>query len=142
MQISHWLQRSTKTYTQITVLSIKGLIKKKKKKKKKKVIAEGHGHSILLLPPYRPELNAIEMAWGIVKNFVACKNCPDVRFTDLLPIIETGVKQATLHTWVKLDRKIVEEEKTQLEALQKEEARLAEFREQHPDLVFSLNDGQ
>ena len=35
MQISHWLQRSTKTYTQITVLSIKGLIKKKKKKKKK-----------------------------------------------------------------------------------------------------------
>ena len=34
MQISHWLQRSTKTYTQNTVLSIKGLIKKKKKKKK------------------------------------------------------------------------------------------------------------
>ena len=106
---------------------------------KVKVIAEGHGHSILLLPPYRPELNAIEMAWGIVKNFVARKNCPDVRFTDLLPIIEAGVKQATLHTWVKLDRKIVEE-KTQLEALEKEEARLAEFREQHPDLVFSLND--
>lgn len=33
-----------------------------------------HGHTILRLPPYHPELNPIEKMWGIVKNWVATHN--------------------------------------------------------------------
>ena len=54
MQISHWLQRSTKTYTQITVLSIKGLIKKKKKKKKTLGTYSTHWFLVLGLSSHLP----------------------------------------------------------------------------------------
>ncbi|KAJ4445927.1 hypothetical protein ANN_12613 [Periplaneta americana] len=33
-----------------------------------------HGHVTIRLPPYHPELNAIEKIWGIVKNWVAQNN--------------------------------------------------------------------
>ena len=33
-----------------------------------------HGHTVLRLPPYHPELNPIEKIWGIVKNRVATRN--------------------------------------------------------------------
>jgi transposase len=33
-----------------------------------------HNHSILLLPPYHPELNPIELIWATVKNWVAQNN--------------------------------------------------------------------
>lgn len=38
-----------------------------------KVMAE-HGHVVLRLPPYHPELNPIEKIWGIVKNRIAVRN--------------------------------------------------------------------
>ncbi|KAG8227808.1 hypothetical protein J437_LFUL006222 [Ladona fulva] len=38
-----------------------------------RVFAE-HGHSVLRLPPYHPELNPIENIWGIMKNWVATRN--------------------------------------------------------------------
>lgn len=37
-------------------------------------ILEEHGHSVLRLPPYHPELNPIELIWGLVKNWVATHN--------------------------------------------------------------------
>jgi hypothetical protein len=30
-----------------------------------------HGHSVLRLPPYHPELNSIEKIWARAKNYVA-----------------------------------------------------------------------
>jgi hypothetical protein len=33
-----------------------------------------HGHMVIRLPPYHPDLNPIEKIWGIVKNRVAAKN--------------------------------------------------------------------
>ena len=95
---------------------------------------------MLLLPPYRPELNAIEMAWGVAKNYVASRNTPRTSFSELRNIILDGMRHVSDQTWGKLDEKTIKEETTQLATLEKEEARLAVFREQHPDLVFSLND--
>lgn len=46
----------------------------------------GREHQVLYLPPYHPEYNAIEMAWGRVKHFVG-KNPPyslNVLLTDTL----------------------------------------------------------
>ena len=34
-------------------------------------IAEAYGHTVLYLPPYHPELNPIEYAWGYVKRIVS-----------------------------------------------------------------------
>jgi hypothetical protein len=33
-----------------------------------------HGHSVLRLPPYHPELNPIERIWALVKNWVVSHN--------------------------------------------------------------------
>lgn len=33
-----------------------------------------HGHRVLRLPPYHPELNPIEKIWALVKNYVASNN--------------------------------------------------------------------
>lgn len=41
-----------------------------------------HGHSVLRLPPYHPELNPIEKIWGIAKNWVASRNTT-FRFEDV-----------------------------------------------------------
>jgi hypothetical protein len=32
-----------------------------------------HGHSVLRLPPYHPDLNPIELIWASVKEYVARK---------------------------------------------------------------------
>jgi transposase len=37
-------------------------------------ILEEHGHCVLRLPPYHPELNPIELIWGLVKNCAATHN--------------------------------------------------------------------
>lgn len=37
------------------------------------VLAE-HGHSVLRLPPYHPDLNPIEMVWATVKEHIKKKN--------------------------------------------------------------------
>lgn len=41
-------------------------------------IAQEHGHVILRLPPYHPDLNPIEKIWALLKDDVAAKN---VQFT-------------------------------------------------------------
>lgn len=33
-----------------------------------------HGHSVLRLPPYHPDLNSIEVVWGVLKRRVAAEN--------------------------------------------------------------------
>lgn len=37
-------------------------------------LLEQHGHCVLRLPPYHPELNPIEKIWALVKNWVAAHN--------------------------------------------------------------------
>jgi len=34
-----------------------------------------HGHRVLRLPPYHPDLNFIEQNWGIVNTSIAAKKC-------------------------------------------------------------------
>lgn len=37
-------------------------------------LLEAHGHNVLRLPPYHPELNPIEKIWAMMKNWVAARN--------------------------------------------------------------------
>ncbi len=71
-------------------------------------IAATAGHSILRTPQYHPELQPIEMCWGIVKNYMA-KHCDFTlqQFRNNLPL---AFSQVTSETCRKLITKIVAEE--------------------------------
>ena len=95
-----------------------------------------HGHIVPCLPPYRPELKAIETAWAVVKNHVAKS-------------AENSLQKPTRHhsgrftkvcleTWTKLDEQVKREEEQQRVALVAEKSKRDEFRELHPDLVFDV----
>ena len=71
-------------------------------------IAEAAGHSILRTPQYHPELQPIEMCWGVVKNYMA-KHCDFTlrKFRNNLPI---AFSQVTAETCQKLITKTIAEE--------------------------------
>ncbi len=71
-------------------------------------IAEAAGHSILRTPQYHPELQPIEMCWGIVKNYMA-KHCDFTlrKFRNNLPL---AFSQVTSETCRKLIGKTIAEE--------------------------------
>ena len=71
-------------------------------------IAEAAGHSILRTPQYHPELQPIEMCWGIVKNYMA-KHC-DFTLRKLRSNLPLAFSQVTSDTCRKLIAKIVTEE--------------------------------
>lgn len=67
-------------------------------------IAIQHGHEIVRTPPYHPELQPIEICWGIVKNHIA-RNC---KFTlsNLKVKLEEGFTKVTPSTCTKIIKKI------------------------------------
>jgi len=71
-------------------------------------IAEAAGHCILRTPQYHPELQPIEMCWGIVKNYMA-KHC-DFTLRTLRDNLPLAFSQVTSETCRKLIARIVTEE--------------------------------
>jgi len=71
-------------------------------------IAKKHGHEILRTPPYHPELQPIELCWGIVKNHIA-RNC-DFTLSNLKLQLEEGFSQIEASTCAKIIRKIKSKE--------------------------------
>ena len=71
-------------------------------------IAESAGHSILRTPQYHPELQPIELCWGIVKNYMA-KHC-DFTLRKLRNNLSLAFSQVTAETCRKLIGKTVREE--------------------------------
>jgi transposase len=71
-------------------------------------IARRDGHEILRTPPYHPELQPIELCWGIVKSHIA-RNC-DFTLSNLKSQLEEGFTKVDVSTCVKVIRKIKERE--------------------------------
>ena len=73
-------------------------------------IAEAAGHSILRTPQYHPELQPIEMCWGVVKNYMA-KHCDFTlqKFRSNLPLAFSQVTSKTCQDLIA--KTIVEENK-------------------------------
>lgn len=73
-----WLQENQIAFSQSMLkIELLELIKRHKPVNTRYVIDDiltAHGHDILRLPPYHPELNAIELIWADVKNWVAANN--------------------------------------------------------------------
>jgi transposase len=71
-------------------------------------IAKSFGHKVLRTPPYHPELQPIEICWGVVKNHIA-RNC-DFTMKNLFEQIDCGFVLVTPDTCVKIIKKIKEKE--------------------------------
>jgi len=67
-------------------------------------IAQKSGHEVIRTPPYHPELQPIEVCWGIVKNHVA-KNC-DFTMKNLQLQLEAGFLKVSGDTCRKILAKI------------------------------------
>ncbi len=67
-------------------------------------IAEKRGHRVLRTPPYHPELQPIEICWGVVKNQVA-RNC-DFTMDGLLKQLENAFDSVTSTTCSGIIKKV------------------------------------
>lgn len=72
------------------------------------VAAEKFGYNILWLPPYHPELNPIEEAWGLTKQHVALEN-DGSDFKKVKALILDGFAKAN-EAWPKLVRRTKQNE--------------------------------
>jgi transposase len=67
-------------------------------------IAKSFGHDVLRTPPYHPELQPIEICWGVVKNHIA-RNC-DFTMKNLIKQLDIGFEKVTAETCSKIIEKI------------------------------------
>lgn len=79
------------------------LIKRHKPAYKKYVIdikLKEHDHDVLRLPPYHPELNAIELIWADVKNWVAANNVT-FNISDVKQLAQLKFENISAEDWRK-----------------------------------------
>ena len=70
-------------------------------------IAQKHGCTVVRLPPYHPDLTAIEPAWGVVKNHVAQINySKGISFQTVKSFIIDGMNKVTTKTSKDLFEKV------------------------------------
>jgi len=71
-------------------------------------IAKKHGHEVIRTPPYHPELQPIEVCWGVVKNEVG-RHC-DFTMKNLEVQLDQAFNKVTEKTCNKIIKKIRETE--------------------------------
>lgn len=71
-------------------------------------IAKKCGHEVIRTPPYHPELQPIEICWGVVKNPMA-RNC-DFTMKALTNQLEEGFAKVTAKTCTSIIKKVREKE--------------------------------
>jgi len=67
-------------------------------------MAKKQGHEIIRTPPYHPELQPIEICWGVVKNHIA-RNC-DFTLSNLKSQLDEGFSKVEPSTCIKIIKKI------------------------------------
>jgi len=67
-------------------------------------IAKSYGHKVLRTPPYHPELQPIEICWGVVKNHVG-RHC-DFTMKNLEIQLDKGFNEVTSETCAKIIKKV------------------------------------
>ncbi len=73
-------------------------------------IAEKRGYKVLILPVHHPELNPIELVWGIVKNGCGRMLREGVKFKEVRNHLENALNNISSDTCRKLYQKIMQKE--------------------------------
>jgi len=71
-------------------------------------IAKKYGHEVIRTPPYHPELQPIEICWGVLKNEVG-RHC-DFTMANLQTQLELAFQKVTAHTCFETIQKIKQRE--------------------------------
>lgn len=108
-----WLESKGEIVTQPT---IKGLLMEKvrqiQSQYNKYVIdeyAKEHNKIVMRLPPYHCELNPIELAWSVVKNYVRTYN-NTFKLKDVEELLKRGVEHVTPVMWKNFIKHVKKEE--------------------------------
>jgi hypothetical protein len=72
------------------------------------VIARKYGHLLFYTPPYHPELQPIEVVWGVVKNRIAV--APAKSMADLKTKLGASLNKVSCRKWVGAYRKVQQKE--------------------------------
>ncbi|KAJ4427109.1 hypothetical protein ANN_24724 [Periplaneta americana] len=59
---------------------------------------EEHGHSVLRLPPYHPDLNPLEMIWADAKQWVANRNTT-FKIADVMALCRQSFEEIRVDKW-------------------------------------------
>ncbi|KAB0805352.1 hypothetical protein PPYR_02322 [Photinus pyralis] len=96
--MQRWLDDKNVPYTKkMTKLELYEVIKRHRSQSDTKKytvdsVLAAHGHSVLRLPPYHPELNPIERIWAYIKQWVASHNTT-FKLDDIKRLAETKFAQ-------------------------------------------------
>lgn len=77
-------------------------------------LLEQHGHKVLRLPPYHPELNPIEKIWALVKNWVAAHNTT-FRLADVEQLTRQRFEEVQVEHWRNICTHVRKYEETLIE---------------------------
>jgi transposase len=116
-QMKEWLtKRNIKFHEKALKAELYHLIKLHKPRQQSfriDELFEKHGHTVLRLPPYHPELNPIEKIWAVLKRYVADNN---VEFTidSVKKLVEEKVSKIH-HEWKNICDHVVKEEDIYME---------------------------
>lgn len=76
-----------------------------------------HGHSVLRLPPYHPDLNPIELIWSDLKNWVSSRNVT-FKIEDVQKLCEEKFNLITKEDWEIRCRHVLKIEQEYIEKAQ------------------------
>ncbi|CAG4973937.1 unnamed protein product [Parnassius apollo] len=69
------------------------------------------GFEVLRLPPYHPELNALENIWGVLKNFIALRDGEqNMNDSDTEKFIHESIEKITGETWHNTCNSVIKKE--------------------------------
>lgn len=107
-EMQSWLFENNIEFSPLMLkVELYNLIKRHKPANVKYVIDDVlkfHGHDVLRLPPYHPELNTIELIWAEVKNWVAANNVT-FKFKDVERLTYEKFASITQEDWRKKCKK-------------------------------------
>lgn len=112
-EMIQWLQvRRIHFPTTATNAELYEIIKMYKQEEKKftvDTLLREHGHTVLRLPPYHPELNPIEKIWAQVKGKVAANNTA-FKMEEVITLTDRAIQEIGKQNWESVCQHVVNEE--------------------------------
>jgi hypothetical protein len=134
-EMIEWLRKNIHFEGHMTKSELYEIIKRHKTKEpsyRVDRLLSDHGHTLLRLPPYHPELNAIEKIWALVKNWVAANNV-SFKLDDVEQLPRTRFDSVTSAEWSRICNHV--------QRIEKEYIEREHLMDQTMKMMFQVNTG-